>query len=91
MTPMSSSDRRAGETDAATDKKRTTFHHSMGSNLMAKKPTDLEKPGDSYAILLYSDPEGEVHMEAFFQHETLWLTQKRMGELFGRMSRGARF
>jgi hypothetical protein len=49
---------------------------------MVKKPTDLEKTGNSHAVLLYSDLEGEVHIEDFFQYETLWLTQKCMSELF---------
>lgn len=34
------------------------------------------------AFLLYSTPEGDVKIEVFFQHGTVWLTQKRMAELF---------
>ncbi|TAH31652.1 cell filamentation protein Fic [Candidatus Saccharibacteria bacterium] len=33
-------------------------------------------------FLLYTSPDGEVRVEVFFQDETVWLTQKRMGELF---------
>ena len=34
-------------------------------------------------ILLYTGPDGGVRVEVFFRDETLWLTQKRMAELFG--------
>lgn len=34
-------------------------------------------------FLLYTSPDGEVRVEVFFQDETIWLTQKRMAELFG--------
>ena len=33
-------------------------------------------------FLLYSTPEGEVKVEIFFHNENVWLTQKRMAELF---------
>lgn len=33
-------------------------------------------------FLLYTTPEGDVKIEVFFQNETVWLTQKRMAELF---------
>lgn len=34
-------------------------------------------------FLLYSTPDGSVKVEVFFEDETVWLTQKRMAELFG--------
>lgn len=34
-------------------------------------------------IIFYSTPDGQVHIEVFFQDETFWLSQKRMAELFG--------
>lgn len=34
-------------------------------------------------IIFYSTPDGAVHIEVFFQNETFWLSQKKMGELFG--------
>lgn len=35
-------------------------------------------------IIFYSSPGGDVKVEIiFFEDETFWLTQKRMGELFG--------
>lgn len=34
-------------------------------------------------FLLYTSPDGAVRVEVFFEDETVWLTQKRMAELFG--------
>ena len=34
-------------------------------------------------FLLYTTPEGKVKIEVFFRNETVWLTQKRMADLFG--------
>jgi len=34
-------------------------------------------------FLLYSSPDGQVKVEVFLHQETIWLTQKRMAELFG--------
>ncbi len=34
-------------------------------------------------IILYSSPEGNIHVEVVFSDETFWLSQKRMAELFG--------
>ena len=34
-------------------------------------------------IILYTSPDGQVKVDVFFQGETVWLTQKRMAELFG--------
>ena len=34
------------------------------------------------SILFYSTPTGEIKIEVFFQDETVWLSQKRMAELF---------
>lgn len=33
-------------------------------------------------ILLYATPEGRATVEVFFEQETFWLSQKKMGELF---------
>lgn len=33
-------------------------------------------------FLLYTSPKGDVKIEVFFQDETIWLTQKRMAEVF---------
>ena len=41
-------------------------------------------PQDSFTeFFLYSNPNGKVKVEIFLRNETLWLTQKRMAELFG--------
>lgn len=34
-------------------------------------------------IILYSTPQGEIKIEVFLQDETVWLTQRAIGELFG--------
>jgi len=35
-------------------------------------------------FLLYTTPEGEVKVEIFLHEETIWLTQKAIGNLFGK-------
>lgn len=40
-------------------------------------------PIESSQFLLYTAESGKVHVEVFLQDETVWLTQKRMAELFG--------
>jgi len=42
----------------------------------------VRKKGQS-DIILYTTPKGDIKIEVFFQDETVWLTQKRMAELFG--------
>lgn len=34
-------------------------------------------------IIIYNNPNGEVKVDVFVEGETIWLTQKSMGELFG--------
>lgn len=34
-------------------------------------------------IILYSTPQGDIKIEVFLHDETVWLTQRAMGELFG--------
>ena len=34
-------------------------------------------------FLLYTAPDGDVRVDVFFHDETVWLTQKRLAELFG--------
>lgn len=33
-------------------------------------------------ILLYTSPDGEVHLDVRMQHDTMWMTQQMMAELF---------
>ena len=42
-------------------------------------PSDLDKMG---GFLFYTTPDGELRLEAYFQNETAWLSQKKMAELF---------
>jgi hypothetical protein len=44
--------------------------------------TEENKPPIS-DIILYSSPEGHVHVEVLFGEETFWLSQKQMATLFG--------
>lgn len=48
---------------------------------MKNKYTPQQPPQDSF--LFYTDTDGKLHIEVFYADETVWLTQKRMGELFG--------
>ena len=34
-------------------------------------------------FLLYTAPNGAIKVEVLLSNETIWLTQKRMAELFG--------
>jgi len=34
-------------------------------------------------FLLYTAPDGDVHIDVALEDETVWLTQKAMAELFG--------
>jgi len=34
-------------------------------------------------FLLYTAPNGDIKVDVLLSHETIWLTQKRMAELFG--------
>lgn len=43
-------------------------------------PQNLDKAGE---LLLYTTPGGEIKIEAYFQSETVWLSQKKMAGLFG--------
>ena len=46
------------------------------------KNKNNNNPPQESNFLLYTTPEGGVKVEVFFQNETVWLTQKRMSELF---------
>ncbi|QGG47382.1 virulence RhuM family protein [Heliorestis convoluta] len=38
---------------------------------------------DSHEIIFYTTSEGDMKVEVLFRDETLWLSQKRMAEIFG--------
>ena len=36
------------------------------------------------AVVLYESPDGEVQLDVRLEHDSIWLTQKQMAELFWR-------
>lgn len=44
---------------------------------------DISLQDQTTEFLLYTAPNGEVKIEVLLSNETIWLTQKRMAELFG--------
>lgn len=52
---------------------------------MAKKkePENKQEPVPATSdFILYTSSPGDVRVEVFFHNESVWMTQKRMGELF---------
>ena len=47
---------------------------------MTKELTPKDKTAE---FLLYRSPSGEIKVEVFLHNENIWLTQKRMADLFG--------
>ena len=47
---------------------------------MTKELTPKDKAAE---FLLYRSPSGEIKVEVFLHNENIWLTQKRMADLFG--------
>ncbi len=41
-------------------------------------------PDNQSNFILYTGNDGDVNVDVFVQDETIWLTQKAMGELFGK-------
>ena len=50
---------------------------------MTTTPKELMPKDETADFLIYTTPEGDVKIEAFLHNENIWLTQKRMAELFG--------
>ena len=50
---------------------------------MIKKNKQITKQNRFTEFLLYTTPNGKVKVEIFLRDENLWLTQKRMADLFG--------
>jgi hypothetical protein len=48
-----------------------------------KKTKAIAKQNTFTEFLLYTAPDGKVKVEIFLRDENLWLTQKRMADLFG--------
>jgi len=40
-------------------------------------------PPKESQIIFYTSPKGNIKIDVFFQDENVWLTQKKMAELFG--------
>ncbi|MCX5817336.1 MAG: hypothetical protein NTX75_14045 [Proteobacteria bacterium] len=47
-----------------------------------KKNKQIAKQNTFTEFLLYTTPNGKVKVEIFLRDENLWLTQKRMADLF---------
>ncbi|MDR9375012.1 MAG: hypothetical protein RI842_10475 [Schleiferiaceae bacterium] len=39
---------------------------------------------NSSEIILYTDPQGQVRVEGYFEEETFWLSQQKIATLFGK-------
>jgi len=50
---------------------------------MMKKKKQIAKQNSFTEFLLYTTPNGKVKVEIFLRDENVWLTQKRMANLFG--------
>ncbi len=48
-----------------------------------KPKQSLSTQDETTEFLLYTTPNGQIKVEVLLNHETLWLTQKRIAELFG--------
>ncbi|MDD4127713.1 virulence RhuM family protein [Methanomicrobium antiquum] len=48
-----------------------------------EKKNQLSIHDELTEFLLYTSPDGEVKVEVFLHNENIWLTQKRISELFG--------
>ena len=46
------------------------------------KQKDMDLADNPSEFLLYTSPEGDIKVDVFFHNESIWLTQKRMAELF---------
>ena len=42
----------------------------------------MDKDFTEGEMFLYTTPDGDVKIDVYFQDETIWLTQKKMAELF---------
>jgi len=50
---------------------------------LSRIPMKKNKQPPQSEIILYTTPNGDVKLEVFLQDETMWLTQKKIAELFG--------
>ncbi|NLD91294.1 MAG: virulence RhuM family protein [Fibrobacter sp.] len=59
------------------------MNNELNHNKQVKKKTELSSRDELTDFLLYTAPGGKIKVEIFVQNETVWLSQKRMAELFG--------
>ena len=50
---------------------------------MAKRRKQIIKDNSFNEFILYNGPDGNIKFEVFLSDENIWLTQKRIAELFG--------
>jgi hypothetical protein len=50
---------------------------------MKKKNNQLIRQDSFTEFLLYTTPNGKIKVEIFLHDENIWLTQAKIGELFG--------
>ena len=43
----------------------------------------MDEKKDSSDFIIYTSSDGDVRVDVFIKDETVWLTQKAIGELFG--------
>jgi hypothetical protein len=57
-------------------------HQSRHDVAITSRPIPVETLGGE--VLLYEAPDGQVRVDVRLDHETVWLTQEQMRQLFGR-------
>ena len=43
----------------------------------------MESQIENFDLILYSSPDGNTRVSVLYEHESFWLSQRRMSELFG--------
>ena len=51
-------------------------------SVIIKMAKELTPKDEATEFLLYNSPNGEIKIDVFLHNENIWLTQKRMAELF---------
>src|SRR3989338_8584021 len=49
---------------------------------LLKVPKEIMPKDEATDFLIYTTPEGDVKIEAYLHNENIWITQKRMADLF---------
>ncbi len=56
--------------------------NNQAATSLGGKPGAVTTDGHSDDFLFYTTPDGQQKVEAYYQDETVWLTQKKMADLF---------